>query len=235
MIKKTDTDNLLSFGDRLKYVRKNIKEVKASEIASFLKIRETSYHRYERNESFPSKEILVALSDYFGVNLHWLLTGKGKIFFEETNHDKQDIFNSDFIPVPEISPATCGSSGRIAEDEILGYKAFERKFLKKFKDPVVTRAEGDSMEPLIWSGDLVLIDRNPEYRLRPKNNSIYLVNNPDSSEDIAFTLKRIVLNETKLFLIPQNPIYPIQKIDLHKKNILNVLIGRVEWEGKESE
>jgi len=222
----------IEFGKRLKKIRE-ILNLSIEEFADKLGILETSYYSYENGTRFPKKNILKNIINILfkmNINLNWLFIGEGNIFLKNESSDE-----SSFSTVPEISPATCGASGIIPEDMILGYKAFEKKFLKKFKDPVVTRAMGDSMEPLIRDKDLILIDRDPEYRLHPKNNSIYLINNPDTDEELAFTIKRILLAKTTLFLIPQNPAYGIQQVDLYKKNILKILLGRVVWYGRELE
>ncbi len=215
---------------RFKSFRKTL--VKSQkELAIELNIHQSTIANIENAKIFPNINFINILYKKYNLNTHWLLTGEGEMFLKNSSDLPDDWFSQ----VPEISPASCGSSGRIAEEHILGYKAFEKKFLKKFKDPIVTHAVGDSMEPLIRDGDLILIDRDPEYRLHPKNDSIYLINNPEKDDELALTLKRILLSNTKLILIPQNPSYPLQEIDLHKKNILNILLGRVVWYGRELE
>ena len=218
--------------ERFKILRKSLGKSQKT-FALELGIHQSTIANIENSKIFPNMQFLNILYKNYKLNTHWLLTGEGEMFL--SSEESIEDISINFTSVPEISPASCGSSGVIPQEEILGYKAFEKKFIKKFKAPVVTTAKGDSMEPLIYDGDLILIDRDPEYRLHPKNDSIYLINNQDTSEELAFTLKRILLEGTTLILIPQNPAYEIQKTNLYKKNILNILLGRVVWYGRELE
>ncbi len=135
--------------------------------------------------------------------------------------------------VPRVSPASCGTAGIIPSSEIEDWLAFKEDFLRKFHQPIVTVAVGESMEPLIYNGDVLLIDRNEEKRLNPSPSGLYLVNFPETSEEIAITVKRIAISGEKLFLIPINPNYPVQAVDLKERSILDTVVGEVVWIGRE--
>jgi DNA polymerase V len=60
------------------------------------------------------------------------------------------------------------------------------------------RAEGDSMHPVIRSGDLLIIDRS----VSPKNNSVVL-----AEVDGGHVVKHYRILEHGIFLCPENPVY----------------------------
>lgn len=65
-------DNMATFGERLKKLRKD-KKVTQKELANFLKIAESSVSMYERNEREPSFDLVKRLSNFFDVTSDYLL------------------------------------------------------------------------------------------------------------------------------------------------------------------
>lgn len=211
---------------------KSIREangLSANDLANLLGIKNTSYHKYERGENFPDKAIIMALKNKFQINIHWLFTGEGEKFLPKRNVSD----SSNFRLVPVIGAAACGSSGRVADKDIEGYKAFEISFISKFKDPALTRAKGDSMLPTITDGDLLLCDRDSYKRQHPDPKRIYLVNHPDSIDEVSIKVKKLSLSGKILTLIPLNPAYPSIALDVDGKSILDVVLGEVVWIGRE--
>lgn len=68
-----------SFGERLSQLRKS-HNLKAEELAEIIGIKRRIIFLYEKNESKPSFDVLIALADYFKVSLDYLVgrTDKGK-------------------------------------------------------------------------------------------------------------------------------------------------------------
>jgi transcriptional regulator with XRE-family HTH domain len=63
------------FAERLKELRKE-KGLTQDEVAKKIDIARTTYSGYERGASEPDFEILNKLSDFYSVDLNWLLEGK---------------------------------------------------------------------------------------------------------------------------------------------------------------
>ncbi len=152
---------------------------------------------------------------------------------EDTIPSLDDPHGTEFTAVPTVSPATCGSSGAILENEIQGFKYFDSQFLKGLKDPLLTHASGDSMYPYIQDGDLILIDRSTDSRERPDTRHFYLVDNPEISEEVAISVKRVKLCGDRLVLVPQNPSYDISEIRIKGRSLLDIVLGKVVWVGRE--
>lgn len=143
-----------------------------------------------------------------------------------------DPHATSFQVVPQIDSAACGTGGRLTDGSILAYQYFESKWLNQFVDPKITTATGDSMEPLLMDGDFVLLDCNPKRRLHPNRSDMYYINTADTIEEAAFTIKRVILTETHLLLVPSNIKYEIQEIELVGRSMLDIIWGVVVWMGR---
>jgi len=219
-------NNLDIFSGRLTHALEAVGKQK--DVAKALGISIPTIIRYESGESTPDSKILSKLIALFKINIHWLLTGEGEMFLRA----RQSMDSSNFQLVPVIGAAACGSSGRVMDEDIEGYKAFEISFIRKFKNPALTRAEGESMMPVIADKDLLLCDRDENKRLRPDPNRMYLVNHPDG-EEAAIKVKKLSFSGRTLTLIPLNPAFPPVAVDVTGKSILDVVLGEIVWIGRE--
>jgi transcriptional regulator with XRE-family HTH domain len=151
---------------------------------------------------------------------------------------KAQEFQDNFQLVEEIEPIACGNLSNISSQSIVGYKVFEKKFLKGMFKPFLTRASGDSMFPTLSEGDLILFNRDPDKLQHPNPNKIYLVNLTPEAEEPSLTIKRVEFSKKDwaLTIIPDNRRYPIEKYTMsEKKSILDYMIGIATWIGKELE
>jgi len=74
----------------------------------------------------------------------------------------------------------------------------------------VIEVDGDSMFPTLKEGDYILVKKIEAYEMRfPENftNKIVVAAN----EDWEYTIKRLKKIDNEYFLVPDNPVYPIQK------------------------
>lgn len=198
-------------------------------LADQLGLRQSTIASIETAVTFPSLPITLFLVKKFNLSLNWLLTGDGEMF----PRPRQTKDSSNFQLVPVIGSAACGGSGRILERDIETYKSFEISFLRNFKNPVLTRAKGDSMLPVIADGDLLLCDRDTYKRQHPDPKSIYLVNSPDRIDEVAIKVKKISFSGRTLTLIPLNPQFSPIAVDVDGKSILDIVLGRIVWIGRE--
>lgn len=124
-----------------------------TEFASRLGINQTTLSKYEKGISFIPDEVKVALSRN-GVNLHWLLTGDGPTFLDESNQP----FRSDSYGVPYYSieaMAHISEAGEVFEQTPEYYISY-----KPFDDCTAwLPVYGDSMVPVIHSGEIIAVKR----------------------------------------------------------------------------
>ncbi|MCP5106933.1 MAG: S24 family peptidase, partial [bacterium] len=145
-------------------------------------------------------------------------------------------FQENFQLVEEVEPIACGNLSNIANHSIVGYKVFERKFLRGMFKPFLTRASGDSMFPTLGEGDLILFNRDPDKLQNPDPNKIYLVNLTPEEEQPGLTIKRVGLSKTDwtLSTFPDNRMYPIERHKMNqKRSVLDYVLGIAAWLGKE--
>ena len=175
----------------------------------------------ERGLNSPSPQLLFVLLKDYNISPAWILTGVGSMYHRISLAD-----SGGDISVPIISPAGCGP-GRTLEftDETL---QISQLYLSHLTNPVVCRAVGRSMAPHILPGDYAIIDRSESKRLTLDRKKTYLVNAPDTDEDVAISLKRVQLLNNSLRLIPANTAdYTETVIEIDGTPLLNVILGTV--------
>lgn len=80
----------MNFGEKLIKVRENL-GFNQNEFAEKIELAPQSLSRYEKNKVKPSIEFIVKLTDMFSINSNWLLNGKGNIFIDDLENNKNDI------------------------------------------------------------------------------------------------------------------------------------------------
>lgn len=72
--------------ERLKILRQNL-NLTQSDIANALEIAPRSWQQYENGSSIPGGKVLEALHLKLKVNINWLLSGSGQMYFREGDVD----------------------------------------------------------------------------------------------------------------------------------------------------
>ncbi|OSI25095.1 helix-turn-helix domain-containing protein [Neisseria dumasiana] len=71
-----------SLGERLKKIR-NDNGYSRDQLAELFKVSRASIQNYENGERSPNADYLVQFYKFFGINLHWLLTGNLNAYYQE--------------------------------------------------------------------------------------------------------------------------------------------------------
>lgn len=144
--------------------------------------------------------------------------------------DPQELAN---IPLHEAF-LSAGPGIENGSEQVVGHLAFRHDWLKKMDirpaNAVLARAYGDSMQPCIWDGDVLLIDRaRTEPPASPKKGTpgrrppIFAL-----LDDGEAKVKRVQLQDLGMAaLISDNPEYPPQ---FTRAETLTI-IGKVIWWG----
>lgn len=107
--------------------------------------------------------------------------------------------------------------------------AFRTDFLMRKGQPsqmVLMRVDGDSMQPSIVNGDVVLIDQSQR---EPRAGKVYAV----GVEDVVY-LKQVNAVPGKIILSSYNPDYPPIEVDARGDLSNGIrIIGRAVWVGRE--
>jgi phage repressor protein C with HTH and peptisase S24 domain len=123
----------------------------------------------------PGADKAVAIAETLGVDLNWLLTGRGPPPTQSAVADRQLDYHAprqensaDQVGIA-VSDVAYGLGGAFVDDDsaTTTVERFPRAFIRQFTQGPFSRLYfatgiGDSMEPTIHHSDLVLIDRSQE-------------------------------------------------------------------------
>jgi len=178
-----------------------------------------------KGKAKPSFEYLQTLVKKFHISLDWLIKGEGSMD-QKSSFDEED----NYVLVPRYDvQASAGYGSLIQSEQIVDYLAFKRSWVASDlrMDPtelVLITVQGDSMEPTLFDGDLILVDLN-ENQLR--RDAIYVLR-----VDEALMAKRIQrIYNGGLNIISDNQTYAPFTISREETDTLKVL-GRVVWVGR---
>lgn len=174
------------------------------------------------NGAKPTIDTLTAISQAAGVSIDWLATGR-----DYRPNDPAEP--PSYIGVPRYDIELSAGSGSFNDRaELLDHIPFTPQFLmrklgRKTADGlVILEARGDSMEPTIGDGDLVLVDQKMQ-ALADGVMAFVL-------DDVAY-IKRIRSFLGDIEIISDNrELYPPQLLPRKELNRFHI-IGRVRWCG----
>lgn len=197
-----------------------------------------SLRDYELGKTMPGGDAITSFMSA-GISADWLLTGEGEMLLDtpakrptnDSDHtDMQPEDWDDFAMVPLYDvEASAGHGAVVGEETQLCQLAFRKDWLINKglqKDRLVTiKTKGDSMEPTLHDGDLLLVDTRVEKIL---DDSIYII-----QDDHHLIVKRVqrALGGA-LAIISDNPRYKEQHLTPEQAESLKIT-GRVCWYGHE--
>lgn len=210
--------------ENLKRIRKN-KNISQSEMANALDISINAYGNYELGRRIPTAELLNKITQMWGVNGHWLLTGVGDMFKGVNN-----IETTYELPVRGEVEASLGYGVTVYNEDITSTYSISKKFADDLginpKRSEIIFARGDSMETTIFGGDSVLIDQS---KTTIHDGVIYCIRL--DGEPLIKRLQR--LSPNKVGIISDNPKYAMREVILNENNVDDfAIIGEVRWWGR---
>ncbi len=172
----------------------------------------------------PKFTALADIAKATGYSLDWLATGEGPMRLDE----KPEPSESEFMCVPRYdAAASCGAGAFLDQAPILDEIPFTPVFISKklgrstIDGLVLIDARGDSMEPTIADGALIMIDTKPA----AVTSAVYAF-----TYDGALFVKRLNHLPDALEARSDNKEYPPFIIEKHQMDNFKIL-GRVVWVG----
>lgn len=192
--------------------------------------------RYLHEGTIPPVDRALNLARAGGVTFDWLVFGigdgtklgqSGPIY--KAISDRTATYQStEFTTIPAYQVfASAGHGANITDEQLAEPMAFRTDWLRSEGfDPAkmaVIRAKGDSMEPTINDGDVILIRlKNGE----APRDGLYVLRLSD-----GLFVKRLQFDFGGVRIISDNPLYKSR--DLSKSELAELdLVGRVVWAGK---
>lgn len=228
-------------GERLSEVIKIIGSAKRAAACAGISVDQLA--RWRDGVSRPSFFGIVALCYEAKVNITWLASGAEPKFLHETENNIRNIFREeivrtklqgskfadDFSLVPRLTvEASAGPGALVDHEDAIEMIAFQATWLRKRGiNPGAARAltvRGDSMEPTIRSGDILLVDTSKD---RIEDNGIYVV----VSGGYVLVKRVHPRLDGSLMLISDNATYPPEDVPAIEASVFRVA-GRVMWFGR---
>ena len=188
---------IMTLGERIKEERLK-KDVSQATIAELCCVSQQAVGKWEKESASPSLETLQVLADYFGVTVDYLLCRDNKKTLSENGERKG-------VRIPVYGRIAAGIPIS-AIQEIIDYEEIPEDMLQH-GEYIALKVKGDSMEPRIADGDVVIIRvqetvENGEVaavyvngndvtlkRLRKENNGIWLIGNNPAFQPIFYSRK----------------------------------------------
>ena len=169
----------------------------------------------------------IALARVTGVRLEWLATGEGPMQGENPVVTAPAPMPG-YVLLPLVEArAAAGNHGGLSSDHIVDFIAFSEVYLRQTlrrnpKNLALLTASGDSMDPTIRDGDLLLVDTSAR---RIETSRIYVL-----AIGGGLLVKRMDLRRDGSVLIKSdNPIYDAEVVPAGETGTLTVL-GQVIWQ-----
>lgn len=213
-----------SLGQRIKQVRGKIAQ---DAFAVSIGVSRGSLSAYERDENQPPADILREICAKYNVSADWLLLGS-ELIVPPSAPALGDV-DLKLIPMAEARLSAGNGSLEVSGDHDRSY-AFRMDFLLRKGNPdkmVLMRVAGDSMQPEILDGDVVLLDQSKKDIIPGR---IFAVGFEE-----AIYLKRIDMVPGKVVLKSVNETaYPPIELDVRGDMAAQFrVIGKVVWSGRE--
>ncbi|MBI5562335.1 MAG: helix-turn-helix domain-containing protein [Deltaproteobacteria bacterium] len=201
---------------------------KDAKLAELFQVRPNVVSTWRSRNTIPYKE-LIALCEEKGYNISAILTGEGPKYKVDNGGVELQKESAGFVFVPMVRGEISAGGGLVPDDTIDIRIAFRKDWILRKGDPKrmsMTRVSGDSMEPTLASGDMVLVDHSRDY-IDPQGG-IYAI-----AIDGTIMIKRlqVLYPSKKVRIISDNQRYETIETDSSEVNIN----GKVIWFGREIE
>ena len=194
-------------------------------------------HSYLKGDTTPNLDTLRVIADVNGLSMAWLATGEGEMKPGDADlppgavrpliWENEEDLEGNYYLIPRYDVhADCGSGAVVESEQILERLAFVKQWVNAHHQPsdlFLITAQGHSMVPTIYEGDILLVDKS---RKRPSDDGIYILS--VDHELIAKRLQRLYDGSVKI--VSDNKAYSEQSVPQDQVDRLDI-IGRVVWKG----
>jgi len=200
-------------GDRIIQVRGKLTQ---NAFAKSIQIAKITLLRYEKGERVPDAETIARICENHSIDYTWLITGKGS----PTEAER-------YVPIPQYDISASAGMGAYVDGEpevemVMADKHWLADHLKVNPEEVsLIFARGDSMEPTINNGDVLLVSNKEQ----PIQEGIFIIRS-----DSLLQVKRIQRQTGRMLRITSdNPAYEPFTVNLADENLDFKIIGKVIW------
>ncbi len=200
-------------GDRIIQVRGKLTQ---HAFAKSIEIAKITLLRYEKGERVPDAETIARICENHSIDYTWLITGKGS-----------PTEAARYIPIPQYDISASAGLGSLVDGEpevemVMVDKHWLEDQLKVNPEQVsLIFARGDSMEPTINNGDVLLVS----HKEQPIQEGIFVIRS-----DSLLQVKRIQRQTgASIRITSDNSAYEPFTVNLDDENLDFKIIGKVIW------
>lgn len=210
----------------------------ADRLAKATGVSPSAFRKWLKGLAEPRRDHLVALAEAVGVNVSWLAQGEGaepdlpslanRAHSPQSPEQAGNLNTAQFLVLPKRREAAAAGSGHPPANIPTEFIGFRRDWLRTTfgrqpGDLVLETAVGESMEPGIHNGDLLLLDTTDQSF---RNFGIYVIE--VRGERLVKRVQRKF--DGSLILISDNGVYQPESIPAELATEVQV-VGRVVWRG----
>jgi phage repressor protein C with HTH and peptisase S24 domain len=206
----------------------------ADRLARATGVSPSAFRKWLKGEAEPSRDRLVALAGTAGVSLAWLAQGDGpepdlvNLDARARRPEAASLDGARFHLLPKEAEAAAAGSGQPLADGATEFLGFRHDWLRATthrepRDIILETAIGDSMEPNIGDGDVLLVDTSEG---TIGHFGIYVIEM--RAERLVKRVQRLF--DGSLILISDNSRYQAETISAELAREICV-VGRVIWRG----
>ena len=164
--------------------------IKRSKMLADLGIPSSTFSTWKKKDAAPDRKYLVALSDYLWLSTDYILT-------REKENIKKIKLDDEPIQIRVLGKVAAGVPIEAVED-VIGEETISKK-MAETGDYFGLRISGDSMEPSIHHGSIVIVRQQDD--VENGDIAIVIVNGEDA------TCKKIEKFENGIMIVPINKAY----------------------------
>ena len=168
----------------------NEQGIKRSTMLADLDIPSSTFSTWKKKGSDPDLKSVIKLANYLGVSMDYILTG-------ETENIQKIELDDEPIQIRVLGKVAAGIPIEAVED-VIGEETISKK-MAETGDYFGLRISGDSMEPTIHHGSIVIVRQQDD--VENGDIAIVIVNGEDA------TCKKIEKFENGIMLVPINKAY----------------------------
>lgn len=192
---------------------------------------ERSIRNYLNGETEPKGEVIGKLAAGAGVRVEWLFAGKPPMIDEvaTTHRVESPRAGYAYIPVYNVAAGAAPNGRKACDERVVDVLAFKEEWIRQEvrarpDDLRLIYVEGDSMEPDLRAGDIVMLDHTDTFARR---EGIYVIKMDGAL--LVKSLQRLPGGIVKV--MSRNPAYEAFNVTVSEVENPNgfAVIGRVVW------
>jgi phage repressor protein C with HTH and peptisase S24 domain len=183
----------------------------------------------EDKNTFPNPLSFIRIHQFLDITPNELLGINREEHFQVVESAASYDLGNEFITVPQVTGKISAGGGLVPDNTVEMRIAFRKDWIQGKGEPKnmsLIRVRGDSMEPTLRSGDIVLVDHSRNY-VDP-HGGIYAV---ALQEDIMLKRLQAIYPSNRIRIISDNSKYDPTEVDPDNLKIN----GKVIWFGRELE